>query len=406
MLRNFLTLSTGEAAARGLHAVAILLLVRRLKPEQFGIFELALSITAYAVLAVQQGFDTIAIRGVAAEPEAGRAWLRRVLGLRLRFALPVAALMAGAGVWRRDEALGLMLMVLSGAALAGALTPRFLLLGLERARPAALAAATAQVVFLLAVALLVRTPADAPWAAAAWVAGETAAALLLWLHLRGLWSAPASDAAPCHLLRESWPVTVTLLLGQLTYNFDTLALGLYGRRAEIGLYLAGYRCVTIFWPLMVQFQASLLPRMVHWQTAGRRLDAQARRVAAVSLAPALAAAAALFLAAPWLVPRLFGPAYEPAVLYLRVLVWLLPLQVVRLTARQVLLARGQQKDDTWTTALGAATNVAVDLALIPLLGPLGCAVAALSANAVMAVANWTKATRNSAAIPPSGRSRA
>ena len=65
MLRNFLTLSAGEIAARGMHALAFLVLARVLKPAGLGTFELATAITTYALIVVLQGFDTIAIREVS-----------------------------------------------------------------------------------------------------------------------------------------------------------------------------------------------------------------------------------------------------------------------------------------------------------------------------------------------------
>jgi O-antigen/teichoic acid export membrane protein len=404
VLKTFLTLSSGEAVARGLHALAILWLVRALKPDSFGVFELALSITSYAVLAVQQGFDTVAIRGISSDTGSAGSWLWRVVRLRLRFVVPVLALLLAAGLWHRDNALGILLLALSGSAVAGALTPRFVFLGLEQARQPAIASVLTQAIFLTAVAAFVRTPEHGLRAALGWVAGEAAAAALLWWLLPRGGRTPAPVAGYGPLLRESWPITLTLLLSQITYNFDVLALGLLGRRAEIGYYLAAYRCITVFWPLMLQFQASLLPRMVRWQVGGRALEERARAVAWLSVSPAVLASLGLFAVAPVLVQQLFGQAYQPAIFYLRILAWLLPLQVVRLIGRQVLVARGQQSSDTWTTASGAITNMAVDLALIPRYGAMGCAVSALCAAAVMALSNWLRATRSPAATPPSGES--
>ena len=64
MLKNLLTLSTGELVARGMHAVAFLLLARALGKEALGQFGFATAVTSYALLLVMQGFDAIAMRDV------------------------------------------------------------------------------------------------------------------------------------------------------------------------------------------------------------------------------------------------------------------------------------------------------------------------------------------------------
>ena len=81
-----MTLGSGEAAGRGLQALALIWLTRALGPAAIGDFGLATAVTAYAVLVVAQGFDTIAIRsavqGTRSIPEAAG----KIIGLRLTLA--------------------------------------------------------------------------------------------------------------------------------------------------------------------------------------------------------------------------------------------------------------------------------------------------------------------------------
>jgi O-antigen/teichoic acid export membrane protein len=388
VFRNFLTLGIGEAVARGLHAIAILLLARLLKPEAFGTLELAVAIAAYAALVVEQGFDTIAIREVARQHNVARNWLWSVLRLRLSLMLPVLTGLAIFAYSQRGNALGLVSLVFSIWCINAAITPRWVFLALGKPRTPALATILAQLVFLAVTVILVRSPSDAKWAAAGWVGGESLAVLCLWLNLPALPArAPEPLLSPWRLVRASWSLSVTSLMGYIMFNFDALALAAMGRRGEIGLYLAAYRCLTVFWPILIQFQDTLLAHIVRLRTSGTELLDHAKTVGLWSLAVAVSISTVLSVIAPWFLTLLFGPEYESATIFLRILIWALPLQVIRLIVRQILVTRHQQTADTRNAALAAATNVLLDLVLIPMRGALGCAIATLSAGVVIMVAS-------------------
>lgn len=400
MLRNFLTLGSGEVAARGLHALAILFLARALKPEALGIFELAVSIMTYAVLSVQQGFDPIAMREVSRNRTAASGWLATVLRVRIGFALPVIAAMTLAGVLQRTQPIGPLLMILSLACVAAAVTPKWVFLGLERPRAPAMATIFSQIIFLATVALFVRQPEHAWRAALGWVAGEIAAAVLLRSQLSALIPArtPASLHSPVTLLKESWPVSLSMLLGQIMFNFDVIALALLGHSAEIGLYLAAYRFVGVFTPILQQFQASIFPPFARAHAEGPGLMTQVRKMAFWGAGIALLLSIGLYIAAPLLIVTLFGPEYAPSTRFLRVLAWALPLQVIRMVARQALIASHRQVSDPKIGAAGAATNIALDFALIPTLGAMGCAIATLCSGVAVVSAAFYFASRHQDAI--------
>ena len=131
----------------------------------------------------------------------------------------------------------------------------------EMMTPLALASFISQFCFFLG-ALLVLNDSQAAFAALAQVAGEVVAALYVWLtfnarcgHVR-----PSIDILLMRrLLSETWPIFLSLLLGTMMYNFDIIALKLMNKTAEIGVYAATYRLITVFSPFLLAIQSGIYP---------------------------------------------------------------------------------------------------------------------------------------------------
>ncbi len=388
-VRSFVTLGFGEIFARTMHVLAIILLGRVLKPEMFGVFELALGILSYALLVVQQGFDAIATREVARDPACELAWFKAMLQIRV-----LLALVAGGGfatwalVTGLDRPISNLLLIYTGSLLVNAITPRWRFLALREPAAPAIASVMSQVIFLGTVAFLVRSPNDLSKAALGWVAGEFLGVVFLWSrwHPSGL---ATRSAVPLRLLfRESFPVSISLLLGQTLFNFDVLALAALGKSHEIGLYLAAYRCATGFAPLLGHLQASILPEFSREHSTPGALLQSATRLAGWAALAGVVIAAVFTVGADLLITLLFGPEYAPAAVYLRILAWVLPFQFPRAVFRQALYASNQQALDTRNVATGVFTNVALDLLLVRSWGALGCSWSTLCSEVVFLLTSW------------------
>ena len=373
-----------------MHVLAIILLGRTLRPQMFGVFELALGILSYVLLAVQQGFDVIAIREVARNHKCLRNWVIAVLQVRVTLALVAGVGIAGwTAMTGWHHPLGFLLIIFAGSLLANALTIRWSFLALGQPGPPAIASAISQAFFLGAVVFEVKSPDDFWKAAVGWVVGEFCAAIFLWTQRRpAIKYAGGPAVSSVRLLREALPVTVSLFLGQTMYNFDVLALAALGKSDEIGLYLASYRCATGFAPLLGHFQASILPQFARDHAEPAVLMNSARRIAlAAALAGLAIAIVVVFEAAP-IIDLLFGPEYRMSAPYLRLLVLALPFQFPRAVFRQALFASNQQASDTRNTAFGALTSVTLDVALVPSWGAFGCSVSSLCSEFVLLVCSW------------------
>lgn len=405
MVRSFLTLSSGETVARAMHVLAVILLGRALGPERFGLFEFALAITTYALLGVRQGFDVLATQEVARDRSREWSFLAAILRLRLLLAIAAVAVSLGwAWFVGWDRPLATLLMLFTGSYLASAITPRWRFLALEEPRLPAFASVVSQMIFLGVVAVFVHVPRDAGKAAIGWVTGELAEAAILWIAWRPAQPHPitsltkaSSPVKASWLLRESIPLSVSLLLGQIMYNFDILALAWSGRTAEIGLYLASYRCATGFAPLLGNLQASIFPQLARLHRDSDPVPSAAWKLAAWAAVSGFAIALMITLEARTIIDLVFGPKYQAATPFLQILIWILPLQFPRAVLRQMLLASGGKRFDTRNVALGAAANITIDVASVPAYGALGCSVSSVCSELVLLAATW-QAVRRGVAV--------
>jgi len=387
VLKNLVTLSAGEIVARAMHALAFVLLARALGKEALGQFGFAAAVTSYLLLIVTQGFDAVAIRTVSRSPGELRSFIENVIGLRLVLAGVVCgAILVDALVSGGHPTLNLLLLVLCLSYVGGAIAPRWGFLALERSRPIALAGVISQG-FFLAGAVLVRAPSHVVWAAAAQGTGELAAALFLLRILSRSYGplTPRLDRPFARrLVRDSWPVTLSLLLGNMMYNFDVVMLGAMGRGDEIGVYIACYRPISAFAPLLAALQASALPALARSYPDFSIERRRVRRLTWSTAGLMIAAALALALYAREILELLFGHEYGDGARILQVLACTLPLLGFRSLLRQVLVAFHLQHLDTTNIAAAAATNVLLDVALIPSLGALGCAISTVGSEIVFA----------------------
>ena len=374
MVRQFLTLSAGEGVARGLHALAFLALARRFGPAAMGVFGVAQAVASYGMLGVQRGLDVPAMLRVTREPGAAEAVRSAVVRLRAPVFL---VLLVGAAIWGNG-----LLLAMAGMWLAGALQVRWLLLARQESAPVAVGALLASAVFF--GASMMGLPLV--WVAAALSAGELMASGWYWLAAGG----PVREGKVLEkdLQREAWPFFGSLLLGNLLYNLDVFVLGAVRGGTEVGLYVAAFRLLTVFSPVLGALQNSALPQFGRLYPDG----AAARRLAATvwwtSASAAMGFAMVLVVGATFLLPLLYGDAFGGAAVVVRVLALVLPVQVTRMVFRQPLLAFRGQKADLRNLAVAVGVNLALDLALAPAYGGLGCAVSTLCAEGCFALLTW------------------
>ena len=386
MLKNFLTLGAGEILARGIHAIAFLFLARRVGKEALGVFGFAAAASTYVLIAVIQGFDTPATRDSSRDLSKIREYIQRIIGLRLFLAgFGLAGMWTYVHLRHPEHPLGLMLTILSLSYLTNAMSVRWTFIAREMTRPIALASLMSECCFFTG-ALLIHSASQVYWMAAAQLAGECVSASFLFFKLStkiGLFRPILDWKFSWWLIRESSPITMSFFLVTMMGNFDIIALKALTNDSDVGLYLAAFRCTTVFATLNGALAATVLPGFSRGYPNPAAARPRAFMYAAFAFAGFSAVATVLSLFPKLVLSLLYGAGYQDGAPILRVIVWVLPFQGMRAVLRPLLFAFHLQRLDLRNMAFGVLTNTILDIILIPRLGPTGCAISSVASELVL-----------------------
>jgi len=386
ILANFFNLSAGELVARLVNFAAFAHLARVLGSTTFGRIGFVMTIVTYLAIPVLQGFDSVAIRDAARDRSLLARYAANILAIRLVATLAVwGALAAVVRLAAPEPPLGPLLLGFSLTLFATAASVKWAFQAVENTRPVAVAGIFSQLGFA-AGALTIARPDQLLRIPLFLLAGEMAGALVLAFWFSRSFGAlvPAFDFTLWkRLFRHSAPLLASTVLGALLFNFDVLALAVFQPAGAVGLYTAVYKLVVVFFTPLTLLQVSMLPTLsractLHSGVAATAEPALRYLVAAFAPLPFLG-----LLISPRLLEFLFGAEYAAGSLALQILLFALPLMAQRSLFRIILVSYNLQHLDLRTVAAGTATNVFLDLLLVPRFSIVGAAVSTLCSEFVI-----------------------
>ena len=399
--RNIARLGAGELLSRLIGFAATIYIARRLGVEAYGIIGFGFAVLLYATAIVDAGLEHTGPREVAEDRVPLADLVSSMLIARLGWTLVVTALLLAGTLlfFSGDEQLVLGLYVL--ALLPVGLNARWVHVGLDRSGLVAASRIASELVRVAAIFALVRGPADIGIVPLGQIAGDVLAALLLLGGLRNSGirlRARFDPALTRQVLRRAAPMAVSGFLAVMIYNVDLLFLRAFRDAAELGLYLAGYTLINFLGIFGHVIALALLPTLT-------RLRAQREAQAALfgdALARVFAAgipiAAGGVIVAPLLITLVFGDEYALSARVLAILIWSIPIVLVRSVFQAALLSHGRQDQVLRTTIAAAVSNTALNAMAVPLIGMYGAALTTVIAEAVRMITALRYARR--AGFPP------
>jgi O-antigen/teichoic acid export membrane protein len=376
VVRSFIGLGVGEAAARLIAFATTLLIARRLGAEGLGVVSFAFAILLYLQRVVDAGFDLgIGIREAASRRQNLRDFVPPVLTFRLALAaatigvLVVAALIA-------KEVEGDMIMLYALTLIPLALSTRWVLTGMGMTAIAGFSRAVGEAVVLIVVFLVVSSPADLWRVPVSQLLGDSAAALLLLtvLHQYGVHASLRWDTRTVRpLVRHVAPYVGSTLLGLAIFNADLVFLRAFSDRATVGLYASAYALVSFLINVGATYSLSLITPIAQLADAPVERQLLYGTAWARALAVAVPVAVGGGLIAHQVITTVFGPPFAAAGAVLVVLMFSVPLSVLRSIAVSALMAQGREDILFRTVFIAAAANIALNLVAVPAFGMLGAA---------------------------------
>jgi O-antigen/teichoic acid export membrane protein len=184
------------------------------------------------------------------------------------------------------------------------------------------------------------------------------------------------------LVARSVPFVGSALLGILIYNSDLIFLRFLRDRESVGLYAVAYTLVSFITNIGIAYFLTLLPGLTRTSETPEEHRAVYHTATAHVFAVGLPLAVGGALLSTQIIDTIFGSGYTHSADALRILVWAIPVSLLRDVPVTALLARGREDKILRLTFWAAALNIILNFALIPPLGLIGAAAATVITETV------------------------
>ena len=397
------TSTSAVLGARAVHfalnVVSGLALIRYLGPASYGDYVFVLSFAAIFGLLSDFGIAKVAVRDLSRrDGDEAAAVLGTAIASRVALALTALvlaqialAVVGGRADIRVAVAVASLAYAIEGAMTVTAVFQVRLVMQYEAAVTLVVQALdTALVLALIALGAGLVALVAAPIAA-----GTCGVAIATALARRRFSLRARFDARRVRsLLVESLPIGITTVIVVLYVKSDAVLLQLLASSREVGLFGAAYKPIEYAFLALILPTTVLLPLLSRWYGVDvARYRAVFWRGIDLLLALSLPITAMTLVVSDDLV-ALYAPGFAAAATALRLLALALPSMIVAGWLGFALLAAGRQRVTLAYDAAALVVNVAVNLALIPMIGQDGAAVAALATtafvvlSAALAVRTW------------------
>ena len=390
VLDNIAWLVLDKALKLGLNLAITIWLARYLGPEGFGVYNYVIAFVALFGGIATLGLPTIVVRDLVRESERRGQILGTASGL-----LVAASVIAGglacvaAGLLRPEatEVRAAVAIVATTLFFQSSAVVRYWFESQVAVRHVVVAENLALAISAgIRVVLIVQ---QAPLMAFFWtLLAESAllAALLVAAYVRRVgdmrsWRAERLRAVA--LLSAAWPLALSGAILVVQARLDQFMLAEMAGDRELGYYSVALRVAEGLVFFSLALQSSLFPVLVE----ARRQSVAVFRdkllmFYRVSFLAALAVCVPLALLGQWLVPWLFGAAYEPAGPLLALMAGRVFLAFMGVARSVYLTIENMQSHATFTLAVGTVLNLLLNLLWIPAHQALGAVWASLVSFAV------------------------
>lgn len=365
-------------------AAVMIALSRHFDPQIFGSLACGLAFVRVFAVVASFGLDRVIVRQLIERREESGAIIRKAFFVKLSVAaVSYGAMIALLLAIDYQDRLTLSIAILAGAGLlfqccdvfeyAFQAENRFRSVFLGRGLPVLAFAAVKIAAILLGVPLLAIAALESLEAG---VVGLVL--VMIYQHPRWNWHSQALKSGPTarRLIAEGLPLVLGTLAVMIYMRTDVLMLGKMSGYMAAGIYAAAAQITEACALAPMAFLPVLFPMIVRWRGAGVAIyEARLEKIFFWAVLAAICISIGLTIAAPALVPLLYGVAYLPSAKILMIHAWCVVFIFLSIIQIGYDIAEGLTWFATARTAAGALMNVGINLILIPRYGPIGSAVA-------------------------------
>ena len=386
-LRNIARLTVGDFLAKTLSFLVFVYLARVLGVSSFGVLEFANSVLTYLLLLADAGIERWGTREAARTGDV-RQLVARVVPVRLLLATgALVVILATLPLFPPYPQLRTVLALFGLTLFPQAMSLKWVFLGEQKMGMVARGLVVAQAVFAIAVILFIHRPERLALIPLLRLASDSTATAYFAHAFRRAHGSFGFSLDAGWIKQALGPATsmgLSQAMGLLNYNFDSVLLGFLSGATVVGWYNAAYKPALIALALPLTYFIGLYPALSSAYARGDtaefgQLARGSLHLSAVFVAPLVVGGT--LLAAP-IINLLYGPAYARSAAPFRILLWSAALVILRGTYAEALRAAGHHKLDLRCALASAASNVGLNLLLIPRYGMIGAASATVAADIV------------------------
>ncbi len=356
---------------------------RYLGPEQFGLYNFALSFVALFSTFATLGLDAVVIRDIVRDPSCkeeilGTTFVLKLLGgvSTLIFAVAVVSLL------RPHENLTRWLVgiIAAGTIFQAFDTIDFWFQSQVQSKYTVYAKNAAFLVITLVKIVLILM--KMPLIAFAWAGlGEIvvgAFGLIIVYQINGHYLKDwlSSVARAKSLFSDSWPLILSGIVIMIYMRIDQVMIGEMVGNEEVGVYSVAVRLAEAWYFIPMSFVSSMFPSVIEAKAINDDLFyARLQKLYSLMVLMTYIVALPMTFLSGWMIEILFGAAYRKASTMLVVLIWAGLFTNLGVARSSFLTAMNWTRIYFITVFLGCLINVVLNYMLIPLYGGIGAAIA-------------------------------
>jgi O-antigen/teichoic acid export membrane protein len=320
--KNLLSLFSADIVRRLFGFIAVAYLARILGKEGFGAVNLGFAVLAYVMVLSGAGFPTLGTKKIAqgGQPEL----VGSVIGSRLIATIIVLLVVVFAVLTTvQNPTITYLIILFSCAVLPQIFFVDWFFQGKETLGIVSAARVMQAFVYLAVVIIFVRTINDILWVAVGSISGECVASTLLFVRFRMKHPGVHIRIKPSlHLLKQSIPLAVGIVLTTLVINYPSLALGIFTTTSDVGTYSAASKLVYFLLMgdrilILLLLPASARKYSDSPETFNRMLTDAMRWILIISLPVAVGG----ILIASKLITIIYGAEYSSSIAVFQVFIW-------------------------------------------------------------------------------------
>lgn len=371
VFNNIFWLVLSEVSSRTLIFLGTIYLARIVGKAGFGLYSLSLAVGVCFWMVADMGVTGYGTREIARNKEKAAELYNTLNSLRFLLAISLFLIFCGV-LYLINMPLEKKLILLAGAfyAVAYSLSTDWVFRGLEKMQYLILGRATAPLLFLGCIYLLVNTPSDTLFASViyscSFLIGSLSFIFLLHQKLKMPFSLRISFASWWFHIKESFYFAINGAFNSIAIFIPLFFMGFWSTNEELGIFSAPHRLTIMVIHMSGLILLGLYPTLSSLYVTDRdNFKKTHTRFQKLIIVVTMPICIIVTMFGKDIIVFLFGASYADSGGIFSVLIWLTFLAVIRRTFGSALLSAGFHRFNMLATGTGVAVITLTSIALIP-----------------------------------------